>query len=40
MSSWPRGWYQPLLHNEVGYALQKRLHWNGHVLVVMPARVT
>jgi amino acid transporter len=32
-------WYQPLLHNEVGYALQKRLHWAGHVLVVMPAKV-
>jgi K+ transporter len=32
-------WYQPLLHNEVGYALQKRLHWAGHVLIVMPAKV-
>jgi hypothetical protein len=32
-------WYQPLLHNEVGYALQKRLHWSGQVLVVMPAKV-
>jgi hypothetical protein len=32
-------WYQPLLHNETAIALQKRLHWNGHVLVVMPAKV-
>jgi amino acid transporter len=32
-------WYQPILHNETALALQKRLHWTGHVLVVMPARV-
>jgi len=32
-------WYQPLLHNETGLALQKRLHWAGHVMVVLPARV-
>jgi amino acid transporter len=32
-------WYQPILHNETALALQKRLHWAGHVLVVMPARV-
>ena len=30
-------WYQPLLHNETGLALQKRLHWAGHVMVVLPA---
>lgn len=32
-------WYQPLLHNETAFALQKRLHWAGHVMVVLPARV-
>lgn len=32
-------WYQPLLHNETALALQKRLHWAGHVLVIMPAKV-
>ncbi len=32
-------WYQPLLHNETALGLQKRLHWAGHVMVVMPARV-
>jgi hypothetical protein len=32
-------WYQPLLHNEVGYALQKRLHWAGHAMMVLPGKV-
>jgi hypothetical protein len=32
-------WYQVLLHNEVGYALQKRLHWEGLSMMVLPARV-
>ncbi len=32
-------WYQPLLHNEVGFALQKRLHWAGLAMMVLPAKV-
>jgi amino acid transporter len=32
-------WYQPILHNEVGYALQKRLHWAGYTMVILPAKV-
>lgn len=32
-------WYQPLLHNETAFALQKRLHWAGQIMVVMPARI-
>jgi hypothetical protein len=32
-------WYQVLLHNEVGYALQKRLHWEGLSMMVLPARI-
>jgi len=32
-------WYQNLLHNETALALQKRLHWAGHIMVVLPARV-
>lgn len=32
-------WYHRLLHNETAFAIQKRLHWAGHVLVVLPTRV-
>jgi amino acid transporter len=32
-------WYQRLLHNETAYAIQKRLHWSGISMVVLPARV-
>lgn len=33
-------WYQPILHNETAFALQKRLQWAGKTVVVVPARVT
>jgi hypothetical protein len=33
-------WYQRLLHNETALAVQKRLYWHGHVMVVLPARIT
>jgi amino acid transporter len=32
-------WYQRLLHNNTAIALQKRLHWAGKAMVVMPARI-
>jgi len=32
-------WYQRLLHNETAFAIQKRLHWSGLTMVVLPARV-
>ncbi len=32
-------WYQRLLHNETAYAIQKRLQWAGHTMVILPARV-
>jgi hypothetical protein len=32
-------WYQRLLHNETGLALQKRLQLAGLTMVVLPARV-
>lgn len=32
-------WYQRLLHNETAAALQKRLHWLGHTMLILPARV-
>lgn len=32
-------WYQRLLHNETAIALQARLHWAGHTMVILPARV-
>ncbi len=32
-------WYQRLLHNETASAVQKRLHWAGHIMVILPARV-
>jgi len=33
-------WYQPILHNETAYALQKRLQWAGKMIVVVSAKVT
>jgi hypothetical protein len=33
-------WFHRLLHNETALAVQKRLYWHGHVLVILPARVT
>ena len=33
-------WYQRLLHNETALALQKRLQWDGHTMVIIPARIT
>jgi hypothetical protein len=32
-------WYQPLLHNETAFALQKRLQLPGYTMVILPARV-
>jgi hypothetical protein len=32
-------WYQPLLHNETAFALQRRLQLSEHTLVIQPARV-
>jgi amino acid transporter len=32
-------WYHWLLHNNTANALQKRLHWAGHTMVIVPARV-
>lgn len=33
-------WYHRLLHNETALAIQKRLQWQGHIMVVLPARIT
>ena len=32
-------WYHRLLHNNTAHALQKRLHWAGRAMVIMPARM-
>jgi hypothetical protein len=32
-------WYQWLLHNDTAFAVQKRLHWAGRTMVVLPARI-
>ena len=32
-------WYHRLLHNNTAIALQKRLHWSGKSMMVMPARI-
>ncbi len=32
-------WFQHLLHNETAFAIQKRLQWSGHAMMIMPARV-
>ncbi|MFN7955914.1 MAG: APC family permease [bacterium] len=33
-------WYQRILHNETALALQKRLQWDGHTMVIIPARIS
>ena len=33
-------WYQRILHNETALALQKRLKWDGHTMVIIPVRIT
>jgi hypothetical protein len=32
-------WYQPFLHNKTAFAVQKRLQWAGHTMVILPARL-
>lgn len=32
-------WYHRLLHNNTAITLQKRLHWSGKAMMVMPARI-
>ena len=32
-------WYQRLLHNLTAFALQRRLHWRGLSMVILPTRV-
>lgn len=32
-------WYQWLLHNDTAFSVQKRLHWEGKTMVVLPARI-
>ncbi|MCU0914595.1 MAG: APC family permease [Planctomycetes bacterium] len=34
-----RKWYQSFLHNQTAFALQERLHRQGHTLVILPARI-
>lgn len=32
-------WYHWLLHNDTAFSVQKRLHWEGKTMVVLPARI-
>jgi hypothetical protein len=32
-------WYHWLLHNNTANAVQKRLHWVGRTMVILPARL-
>lgn len=32
-------WYERILHNETAYAIQRRLQWQGHPMIVLPVRV-
>jgi len=32
-------WFERLLHNQTAFAIQRRLHWNGRVMVVLPVRL-
>jgi hypothetical protein len=33
------GWFHRVLHNETAVAVQARLHWLGHTMVILPLRV-
>ncbi len=33
------GWIHRLLHNETAVAVQARLHWKGHTMIILPIRV-
>lgn len=33
-------WYERILHNETAFAIQRRLQWKGHPMMVLPVRVT
>jgi hypothetical protein len=33
-------WYNRLLHNQMAFLVQKRLHWRGIAMVILPVRVT
>lgn len=33
-------WYERILHNETAFAIQRRLQWMGHPMIVLPVRVT
>jgi amino acid transporter len=33
------GWIHRLLHNETAVAVQARLHWKGHTMMILPVRV-
>ena len=32
-------WMQRILHNETAYQVERRLHWKGSAMSVLPARV-
>lgn len=32
-------WLEPLLHNQTAFAIQRRLHWAGNTMVILPVRV-
>ena len=34
-----RRWYHKILHNETAYAIQHRLQFAGHTMVILPVRV-
>lgn len=31
-------WFEPLLHNQTSYAIQRRLQWAGRTMVILPVR--
>ena len=31
-------WFNRLLHNQTAYAIQRRLQWHGHNMVILAAR--
>jgi len=32
-------WTEPFLHNQTAFAIQRRLHWGGNTMVILPVRV-
>lgn len=32
-------WFEPILHNQTAFAVERRIQWAGHTMVILPARI-